>query len=85
MVRNIREIEAALGDGVKRPAPSEWKNRDVVRRSLVATTAIKAGEVFTEENVTFKRPGTGVSPSAYWELLGQVSPRDFQADELLDG
>ena len=85
LVRQTREIEQALGDGVKRPTPSEWKNRDVARKSLVAAKAIKTGEVFTEENLTCKRPGTGVSPSAYWESLGQASARDYDADELLDG
>jgi N-acetylneuraminate synthase len=85
MVRNIREIEDALGDGVKRPTTSEWKNREVARKSLVAAKAMKAGELFTEENVALKRPGTGVSPSAYWEVLGRTSRRDYDADESMDG
>jgi len=85
MVRGVRDIEQALGDGGKRPAPSEWKNRDTVRQSLVAGTPIKAGELFTEANVVCKRPGTGLSPSAYWDLLGQAADRDYDADELLDG
>lgn len=84
LVRQAREIEQALGDGIKRPTVSEWKNRDVARKSLVAARAIKAGEVFTEENLTCKRPGTEVSPSAYWQTLGQTARRSYNADEALD-
>lgn len=84
LVRQIREIEVALGDGIKRPTASEWKNRDVARKSLVAAKAIKTGEVFAEENLTCKRPGTGVSPFAYWETLGQTARRSYDADEALD-
>ena len=85
LVRQTREIEQALGDGIKCPTASEWKNRDVARKSLVAAKAIKAGEMFTEENLTCKRPGTGVSPSSYWQTLGQVATRSYAADESLDG
>ncbi|TKB74924.1 MAG: N-acetylneuraminate synthase [Nitrospira sp.] len=85
LVRQIREIEQALGDGIKRPTASEWKNRDAARKSLMAAKAIKAGEMFTEENLTCKRPGTGVSPSSYWLILGQTAPRSYVADEALDG
>ena len=85
LVRQIREIEQALGDGIKRPTVSEWKNRDVARKSLVAAKAIKVGEVFTEENLTCKRPGTGANPSSYWQTLGQVATRSYAADEALDG
>ena len=85
LVRQIREIEAALGDGIKRPTASEWKNRDVARRSLVAAKAIQPGEVFTEENLTCKRPGMGVSPFDYWQTLGQVASRNYAVDESLDG
>ena len=84
LVRQIREIEAAFGDGIKRPAASEWKNRDVARKSLVAAKAIQAGEMFTEENLACKRPGTGVSPIAYWQTLGQTAKRSYNADEALD-
>ena len=85
LMRQIREVEQALGDGIKRSTASEWKNRDAARRSLVTTKTIKAGEVFTEENLTCKRPGTGVSPSSYWLALGQTATRDYAADEALDG
>jgi N-acetylneuraminate synthase len=83
LVRQSREIEQALGDGVKRPTASEWSNRDVARRSLVAAKAIKAGEMFSEENVTCKRPGTGSRPFDYWELIGEYAHRDYEPDELL--
>lgn len=84
MVREIRDIEAALGDGCKRPADSEWKNRLIARRSLVAATPVRAGEVFTEQNLQSKRPGTGVSPFRYWQVIGRAAGRDYSADELID-
>ena len=84
LVLKIREIEQALGDGVKRPTASERKNRDVARKSLVAGRAIKLGEVFTEENLMCKRPGTGASPFVYWQTLGQRAIRAYNADEALD-
>lgn len=84
LVRQIREIEQALGDGIKRPTASEWKNRDVARKSLVAAKAIQAGEMFTEENLTCKRPGMGLRPFGYWQTLGQTARRSYNADEALD-
>lgn len=84
LVQQIREIEQALGDGIKRPTASEWKNREVARKSLVASRAIKASEVFTEENLTCKRPCTGVSPFSYWETIEQVATRSYDMDETLD-
>ena len=85
LVQQIREIEQALGDGIKRPTASEWKNRDAARRSLVVSKAIQVGEMLTEENLTCKRPGTGVSPSSYWQILGQTATRCYAADEAWDG
>jgi len=84
LVQQIREIEKALGDGIKRPTASEWKNRDVARKSLVAAKAIELGEIFTEENLTCKRPGTGVSPFSYWQTIEQVATRSYDIDETLD-
>lgn len=84
LVCQIREIEQALGDGIKRPAASEWKNRNVARKSLVAARVIQAGEVFTEENLTCKRPGAEVSPFKYWQILGRIAPRPYAQDEALD-
>jgi N-acetylneuraminate synthase len=83
LVRQSREIEEALGDGVKHPTGSEWPNREIARRSLVASRAIKAGELFTQENLTCKRPGTGVSPMKYWEYLGRLSDSSYMEDELI--
>ena len=84
LVQQVREIEAALGDGIKRPTASEWKNREVARRSLVAAKTIQAGEMFTVDNLACKRPGTGVSPFAYWQTLGQTAIRNYNSDEELD-
>lgn len=81
MVRSIREVEVALGDGVKQPTASELKNLSVVRKSLVAKSGVKAGEVFTAENLDAKRPGGGVSPMEYWDLLGRKAMRDYHQDE----
>lgn len=84
MVRAIRNIELALGDGIKRPSPSEIKNKPIARKSLVAARAIRAGEPFTQENVTAKRPGTGISPMRWDDVIGKAARRDFAVDELLD-
>ena len=81
MVQGIREVEAALGDSVKAPTEPEWKNRPVVRKSLVATQSIDKGETFTEENLGVKRPGDGLSPMRYWELLGTQAPAAIKSGE----
>ncbi len=84
MVAAIRNIEVALGDGIKRLTPGEARNKPVARKSLVASQAIQAGDVFTAQNVTAKRPGTGISPMRWDEVLGHVAPRNFAADELIE-
>lgn len=84
MVSAIRNIELALGDAVKQPSPSELRNRQIVRRSLVAAVAIKAGSMFTSENVVAKRPGTGLSPMRWDEVIGSVASRDYEADEFIN-
>lgn len=84
MVVAIREVEMALGDGVKRPSFAEWKNRDVARKSLVAARAIVEGEVFTAENLACKRPGTGISPMLLHDVLGRIATRAFSQDELIE-
>ncbi|HWQ62069.1 MAG TPA: N-acetylneuraminate synthase, partial [Negativicutes bacterium] len=81
MVAAIRQVEAALGTGTKVPSAAELKNRAVARKSLVAACDIKAGEPFTAENLTVKRPGTGIAPLHYWEWLGKPADRDYKADE----
>lgn len=83
MVRGIRDVEKALGQGFKCPQPLELENQKVVRKSLVAKCSISPGERFTETNLTIKRPGTGKSPMDYWALLGESSSRNYDADELI--
>ncbi len=84
LVRAIRSIEVALGDGVKRPARSEIKNQPIARKSIVASRAIVAGEAFSEENLTTKRPGSGVSPMSWDEVVGTCATRAFEPDELIE-
>lgn len=84
MVDCIRNVELALGDGIKQPAESEKKNLAIVRKSIVANKNIKAGEVFTKENITVKRPGNGISPMQWFDVLGKVASRDFEEDELIE-
>ncbi|MAB50716.1 N-acetylneuraminate synthase [Marinobacter sp.] len=84
MVSAIRNIEKAMGDAVKRPGPSELKNKPIARKSLVAACPIQAGEPFTEANLMAKRPGTGISPMRWDEVIGRKAPRDFAPDELIE-
>ena len=84
MVTAIRNIEIALGDGIKRLTPSEARNKPVARKSLVASRAISIGEIFTAENLTTKRPGTGISPMRWDEFMGRKATRDFAEDELIE-
>ena len=83
MVRDIRIIEGALGDGIKRPTPSEQANMPVARKSLVAARPICAGELFSETNLTAKRPGMGLSPMQWDQWIGRPASRDFATDELI--
>ena len=84
MVQAIRNIELALsGDGLKRPSPSESKNLEIVRKSLVALAPIKVGVPFTEANLGVKRPGSGISPMRWDDFIGRPANRDYQADELI--
>lgn len=83
MVRAIRNIENALGSGEKRVTPSEIKNRAVARKSIVAAGRIQKGELFTEGNLTVKRPGNGISPMSWFEVLGKTAKRDYTEDELI--
>ena len=84
MVESIRNIEKAMGNGIKKPSPSEKKNKPVVRKSIIAKTDIEQGEIFTEENLTVKRPGTGINPMRWEEVLGKIAKRDFKKDELIE-
>ncbi len=83
MVAAIRTIEQALGDGVKQPTRGELKNRPVARKSLVALRPIAAGELFSSDNLTAKRPGTGLSPMRWDELVGRPANRAYAVDELI--
>jgi N,N'-diacetyllegionaminate synthase len=83
MISAIRNIENAMGDGIKRPTASEKKNRLVARKSIVACRPISKGETFTAENLTVKRPGTGISPMEWDEVLGKNASRSFAVDELI--
>jgi N,N'-diacetyllegionaminate synthase len=83
MVKAIRNVEQSLGDGIKRPTASELKNKPIARKSIVAACAIAKGNVFSEQNLTVKRAGAGISPMRWDEVLGQVAQRDYQADEVI--
>jgi len=83
MVDAIRNVEVALGDGIKRPSASELRNMSIVRKSLVAIRAIRTGEPFSSDNVGTKRPGNGISPMRWDEVMGRPAPRDFCVDELI--
>lgn len=84
MVDGIRNIERALGDGIKRPSSSELKNIPIARKSIVASREIKVGELFSAENLGTKRPGTGISPMSWDEVIGRSAQRDFATDELIE-
>jgi N,N'-diacetyllegionaminate synthase len=84
MVQSIRHVELALGDGVKQPTKSELRNMEVARKSIVTSRGIRAGEVLSSNNITVKRPGSGISPMKWDDVLGSVAKRDFLADELIE-
>lgn len=84
MVKNIRNIELALGIEKKEASPSEIKNKEIARKSIVAKINIKKGEIFSEENLTVKRPGNGISPMKWDEIIGKKAIRDFEEDELIE-
>ena len=84
MVNAIRNIENALGDGVKRPSSSELVNKSVARKSIVAARNILKGEFFTKEHLALKRPGTGISPMKWDEIIETTAQRDFSKDEAIE-
>jgi N,N'-diacetyllegionaminate synthase len=84
MVEAIRNVEKALGDGEKKPTLSELQNMTVARKSIVAKEYIRKGETFINENITVKRPGTGIDPSQWNIIIGKQAPRDFKQDELIE-
>ena len=85
MVASIRNIELAIsGNGIKEPSSSELKNIDIARKSIVAKTTINKGDIFSETNITTKRPGNGISPMQWDEVIGQVAQKDFIEDDLIE-
>jgi N,N'-diacetyllegionaminate synthase len=84
LVTSIRNVELSLGDGVKKPTKSEMSNMDVARKSIVASAEILKGEIFTESNLTTKRPGNGISPMKWDEIVGLKARRNFTKNELIE-
>ena len=84
MVQAVRNIESAMGSGVKAVSASEAKNKPIARKSIVAARAIRKGEILSEENLTTKRPGNGINPMRWNEVLGTKAVRDFEPDELIE-
>ena len=84
LVKNVRRIEKMLGNGIKVVTESERKNKIVARKSIVAKKSIKMGEIFTGENIICKRPGNGISPMEWYNILGNTAERDFEEDELIE-
>jgi N-acetylneuraminate synthase len=84
MVRAIRIVENIMGDGLKMPMPSELANKKTARKSLVAAVSIKKGDVFTDKNITSKRPGMGISPIEYWGLLGTLAKKSYSRDDFIE-
>ena len=84
MVASIRNIELAIsGNGIKKPSSSELKNMDIARKSIVAKTTINKGDIFSESNITTKRPGNGISPMLWDKVIGQVAQANFIEDDLI--
>lgn len=85
MIMGIRNIEKALGDSIKKPSESEKKNIEIARKSIVASKFIRKGEEFNEENITVKRPGNGISPMKWFNVLGQTAKKNYSEDEMIEG
>ncbi len=84
MIVGIRNVEMALGDGVKETSPSELKNRPIVRKSIIAAKNIKEGDIFTEENIITKRPGKGINPMEWDKVIGKTAKKDFLVDQPIE-
>jgi len=84
MIFSIRSIEKALGTGIKKPSPSELKNKPAARKCIVAATTIEEGETLTKMNITVKRPGTGISPMRWDEIIGRTATKSYLRDELIE-
>jgi N-acetylneuraminate synthase len=83
MVKNIRCVEVALGVFDKKPTPSELKNKEVARKSIIAKSDINKGQKLTADNLAILRPGIGISPTRYYDVLGSYACKDFSAGELI--
>jgi N,N'-diacetyllegionaminate synthase len=83
MVKAIRNIELAFGDGIKKPSKSEKKNINIVRKSIVAKTKINKGEILSEKNLSVKRPGTGISPMKWNSIIGTKARKNYNEDDLI--
>ena len=83
MVNSIRNIELALGNGIKKPSKSEIQNIKIVRKSIVSKTKIKKGDILSEKNLAVKRPGIGISPMNWDEVVGSISTKDYDEDEFI--
>jgi N,N'-diacetyllegionaminate synthase len=84
MVESIRNIEKALGDGIKKSTPGELKNINLIRKSIVAKSAIKKGDLFNDENLTSKRPSDGISPMQWDQIIGKIADRDYSPNEMIE-
>ncbi len=83
VISSIRKLEISFGDGIKKPTKSEKENRLLGRKSIVAYKNIKIGEKFSLKNITTKRPGTGISPTKYFDLIGKKSKKNYKTDDLI--
>ncbi len=83
MIKSIREVELALGSGRKIPTSSEFNNKNIVRKVLVASDEIKKGDIFNENNISIKRSGNGLNPIKYWDVIGKISNKKFLKDEVI--
>ena len=83
MVSAIRNIEIAMGNGIKQPSSSEIKNKSIARKSIVASKTISKGEIFSENNLTVKRPGTGISPMKWDDIIGLKAAKNYSEDDLI--
>jgi N,N'-diacetyllegionaminate synthase len=84
MVNAIRNIEKAMGNGIKKPSPSEIKNMPITRKSIVAKIEIKKGDIFTKKNITVKRPAGGISPMKWDEIIGKISSKNYHIDDYIE-
>ena len=84
MVESIRNIEKALGDGIKKPTPGELENINLIRKSIVAKKNIKKGDLFNQENLTSKRPSDGISPMQWDQFIGKIADRDYSPNEMIE-